>query len=335
MDRKKLNVADEPLSTVDQEKSYDFDFTNADRENLKKILAVAKGSLLPQEEYVINARFGLTTNGVTQKPPQIAKQMRITTDRVNSLIRSATAKLRNNPKLKDYYTYSESATAGSTSSGNIATVLPTNKTMIRRGAGGAPVAAQHKNKDGTVKNALDVNTNIFGGKPVTTKRKTTNEALAELAPATDMDHEVQMARAELYKLAEYAIKLHNLLKNVSETEGLEGWVQSKITKASDYISSVYHHLEYQEMEAATSSPIRMPAAEGVDPYKDQLRAKLEEKAKSKAQQKFMGMVYAAKKGEKPASKEVAKVAKGMSKKSAKDFAATKHKGKPEHVKKDK
>jgi hypothetical protein len=60
--------------------------------------------------------------------------------------------------------------------------------------------------------------------------------------------------------------------------------------------------------------------------------RIDEKAKSKAQQKFMGMVYAAKKGEKPASKEVAKVAKGMSKKSAKDYAATKHKGKPEHVK---
>ena len=58
---------------------------------------------------------------------------------------------------------------------------------------------------------------------------------------------------------------------------------------------------------------------------------LEEKAKSKAQQKFMGMVYAAKKGETPASPEVAKVAKGMSKKSAKDYAKTKHKGLPNKV----
>jgi len=58
---------------------------------------------------------------------------------------------------------------------------------------------------------------------------------------------------------------------------------------------------------------------------------LQERAKSKAQQKFMGMVYAAKKGEKPASKEVAKVAKGMSKSAAEDFAKTKHKGLPQHV----
>jgi hypothetical protein len=55
-----------------------------------------------------------------------------------------------------------------------------------------------------------------------------------------------------------------------------------------------------------------------------------EKAVSTAQQKFMGMVYAAKKGAKPASPEVAKAAKGMSKKEAKKFAKTKHEGLPVH-----
>jgi hypothetical protein len=64
--------------------------------------------------------------------------------------------------------------------------------------------------------------------------------------------------------------------------------------------------------------------------------KITEKAVSKAQQKFMGMVHATQKGEKPASSEVAKVAKSMPKKAAKDFAQTKHKGLPQHVgKKDK
>lgn len=54
-----------------------------------------------------------------------------------------------------------------------------------------------------------------------------------------------------------------------------------------------------------------------------------EKAVSKAQQKFMGMVHATQKGEKAPSKDVAKVAKEMGKKDAKDFASTKHKGLPE------
>ena len=56
-----------------------------------------------------------------------------------------------------------------------------------------------------------------------------------------------------------------------------------------------------------------------------------EKAVSTAQQKFMGMVHAAQKGKKAASPEVAKVAKSMGKKDARDFAATKHKGLPAHV----
>jgi hypothetical protein len=57
---------------------------------------------------------------------------------------------------------------------------------------------------------------------------------------------------------------------------------------------------------------------------------ISEKAVSTAQQKFMGMVYAAKKGEKAASPEVAKAAAGMSEKEAKKFAKTKHKGLPVH-----
>lgn len=61
---------------------------------------------------------------------------------------------------------------------------------------------------------------------------------------------------------------------------------------------------------------------------------LDEKAVSKAQQRFMGMVHSAKKSGKAASPEVAKVAKGMSNKAAKDFASTKHKGLPEKKKKD-
>jgi hypothetical protein len=61
---------------------------------------------------------------------------------------------------------------------------------------------------------------------------------------------------------------------------------------------------------------------------------LDEKAVSKKQQRFMGMVHATQKGEKAPSKEVAKVAKSMGKKDAEDFASTKHKGLPEKKKAD-
>ena len=55
-------------------------------------------------------------------------------------------------------------------------------------------------------------------------------------------------------------------------------------------------------------------------------------AVSKAQQRFMGMVHAADKGETPASPEVAKASADMKDADAKDFASTKHDGLPDHVK---
>jgi hypothetical protein len=163
------------------------------------------------------------------------------------------------------------------------------------------------------------------------RKKDLKEGLGDLAAKAEMDHEVQMARADLYKIAKYAIMLHDMLKQVPESKGLEGWQQAKITKASDYLSSVFHNLDY-EMKFGSGQPegMQIPTE---STYKESLTQRLEEKAKSKAQQRFMGMVYAAKKGEKPASKDVAKVAKGMSKSDAKDYAGTKHSGKPEHVKK--
>ena len=59
-----------------------------------------------------------------------------------------------------------------------------------------------------------------------------------------VDREGAMAKADLHKLANYSIKL---FKKIKDEDQLEGWVQAKITKAADYIASVYHYLEY-EME---------------------------------------------------------------------------------------
>lgn len=60
---------------------------------------------------------------------------------------------------------------------------------------------------------------------------------------------------------------------------------------------------------------------------------LNEKAKSKAQQRFMGMVHAYQKGELDGkvSPAIKKAAASMSDKDAEDFASTKHKGLPDHV----
>jgi hypothetical protein len=61
-------------------------------------------------------------------------------------------------------------------------------------------------------------------------------------PNGEIDHEGAMAKADLHKLASYSIKL---FKQIEDNQQLEGWVQAKITKAADYIASVYHYLEYE------------------------------------------------------------------------------------------
>src|SRR5210317_2415718 len=61
----------------------------------------------------------------------------------------------------------------------------------------------------------------------------------------DQDHEVSMARGELEAIADKATQLASMLQGKSdEGNPLEAWVQSKITKAKDYINSVSDHLTY-------------------------------------------------------------------------------------------
>ena len=61
-------------------------------------------------------------------------------------------------------------------------------------------------------------------------------------PDHGIDREGAMAKADLFKLANYSLKL---FKQLQDEDQLESWVQAKITKAADYIASVYHYLEYE------------------------------------------------------------------------------------------
>lgn len=62
------------------------------------------------------------------------------------------------------------------------------------------------------------------------------------------DHEVEMARSELYAAAKDAMRIFKLIKDRSEDEGLMGWQQSYITLASDYLNSVADSLEQHPMK---------------------------------------------------------------------------------------
>ena len=60
--------------------------------------------------------------------------------------------------------------------------------------------------------------------------------------AGEMDHEVSMARTQLDKAAKYSQSMSARMEQIGE-QNLPAWVQAKITKASDYISKVYHYME--------------------------------------------------------------------------------------------
>jgi len=72
-----------------------------------------------------------------------------------------------------------------------------------------------------------------------------NEEMMMLDDKHHMDHvdkEGGMAKSQLYKMAKYAIMLHDSLDDDTQ---LEAWVQSKITIASEYLGKVKHYLEYE------------------------------------------------------------------------------------------
>ena len=82
-------------------------------------------------------------------------------------------------------------------------------------------------------------------KPVDMKTMMPEPVGGDQSPARQLDHhdeEGRMAKSQLYRAAKYAQEIMN---NIGDDDELEGWVQSKITKAADYLGSVKHYLEYE------------------------------------------------------------------------------------------
>ena len=78
----------------------------------------------------------------------------------------------------------------------------------------------------------------------------------------DTDEDGWMAKSQLYKLAKYSIGLHGM---ISDTDNLEPWIQAKITRASEDMSSVKHYLEYQAVNPhGAPEPVQGPMEEDMD-----------------------------------------------------------------------
>lgn len=109
-----------------------------------------------------------------------------------------------------------------------------------------------------------------------------NSIIAQEADVMHKDHEVQMARSQMYSAAQSAIEIHRLLKDISELEGLDGWVASKLTLASEYLETVRDYLKY---EAVSAEPEMMEFAyESAEYAVDRLIAEGNEEQKKKVKE---------------------------------------------------
>ena len=143
------------------------------------------------------------------------------------------------------------------------------------------------------------------------------------------DHEAGMARADLFKCAQYSFKL---FKMIHDGQQLEGWVQAKITKAADYIASVYHYMEYEMKFSEYGEQI-----ENSDMYSESQRIALKNMlTEAKATMKKLTKAQAekikegAKKSDVPAFQRKAKG--GDWKVTTKDLDKEEHEGKLSHKK---
>lgn len=96
----------------------------------------------------------------------------------------------------------------------------------------------------------------------TTDFITENHNIVQAVVEMHDDHEVQMAREQCYNAASDAIELHRMLKHISERQGLDGWVQEKITLANDYLRQVREWLEHEMMEQMSMTETASSGATG-------------------------------------------------------------------------
>ncbi len=170
-------------------------------------------------------------------------------------------------------------------------------------------------------NAGDQTTSSYNSKPVSEEELDEEGMTTQKAPSTQPNKTTTVPPSKLptpVDLAKDAYKSNQDLENKQPETYPDAYkpapnTQSKsVNTVADFEESVDRELA--EMLRLSGLPIM-------------------EKSVSKQQQKFMGMVHAMQKGEKVkgASPELKKAAKTMSKKDARDFAKTKHKGLPQKV----
>ena len=65
------------------------------------------------------------------------------------------------------------------------------------------------------------------------------------SPASSHKEGAYMAKSQLYKLANYAVKLYEM---IPQDYDLEDWMRTKISQMADDIGEVYHNLDHKDFK---------------------------------------------------------------------------------------
>lgn len=141
----------------------------------------------------------------------------------------------------------ESMTAGGTGASNVASAPGTVGKIQKRSDNILAQEADKKKKipPSTPRNFVAKNAKTSGAGAHTDKRKEIPRKEKHKKPTFE-DHEIQMASSELQTAAKEAVQILKMIQQYGESQGLEAWQQSKITKAADYLHSVVQSISGQQ-----------------------------------------------------------------------------------------
>ena len=150
----------------------------------------------------------------------------------------------------------ETASAGSTSAGSVSPVVaPIGKTHTRKGGNlltgkrskGKYANSVEARKQMNLKEANVTEEDVMEKEVLVIPGSKKRDRKSGFVPHGEsrVDHEVKMAKSDLFATAQNAQDIMKYLKDRSEEEGIKGWMQSYITLANDYLNSVKESLQYE------------------------------------------------------------------------------------------
>ena len=258
-------VDQEEIGKFDEDKDFDFENSNQYADNVEKYGDVDKTPLTPQERQQFKKWLNDTANNYFSRALEGIEEIGDDPDNFNDeqkkLIPKIKAYLKQSHSKRDLegfvddvldvekkfgdedllmnddgYTQAKDFSQQALNYMSGLTKLSSQDYTVKTIRG----VLDYIDDDPHISSAMLVFQQDFEGTPLQRKvsRVEASESVSEDAG------EGHMSKSTLYHTAKYAIALMDMIK---PGDDLEGWVQSKLNKAADYLQGVYNYEEYQKL----------------------------------------------------------------------------------------